>query len=592
MIIECPECSARFKVSDSKIKPSGTKVRCARCDFVFKVFPSGLETLDAVPSVAPAPPRRSTDPFALDDPFEQTQGPVAAAAMMAPGRREGGVRAAGRPEALFGAVDDEEGFAGSGLSNGDNPFERDDPFARTAFGADEAPADGFGESRFDLDDLPAASQFEAQGGDRGAAFSATQGGGAFMRGSDLNEPSHDDEGGDEFVVERYSHFGGRSQESGGESPVGVVPGLESTSEAVSALMGRDQPDRDGFEGGVDGDVSLLGDPRRAQAMLAGAEDASEGAEVGDGLFGVDDGPYFDPSVGGVVRPGSDAQEGVRGGGDSAPVEASGDDVAKPVAPRESRQRRPERTRERKSRRARQREGRRAQSNGLGLSPGNGVGPARVIQASEPVVRRDGGVLQMIANLFLIMLLVMLGFLGFVAWKNDGLLDFYALDDMVAAAFDKGAYTPRGEEEVEARAPGAAPEEKALVIKELEQLHFPNKRSEPLFILEGRVVNQTDSAVRGVVVQGKVFDGDKKAIGEGVAPTGRTLSEDELLEIVDEDSLKGAYEVIKGEAKALDVPAGQAVGFSLVLLGLPEADQEGARSFKVTVKDFKASPEVD
>lgn len=589
MIIACPECSARFKVSDSKVKPTGTKVRCARCNSVFKVYPSGLETSDSVPA---APARRSTDPFALDDPFEQTQGPVAAAAMMSPGRRSSGGVAAGSPEALFGAMDDEDDFGGSGLANDDNPFERDDPFARTAFDSRNASADDLGESHFDLEDLPEASQFEGRGADQGAAFSAAQSGGAFMRGSDLSEPSFDSAESEEFVVERYSHFGGgagRAREAQGESSVGVVPGLESTSEAVSGLMARGGADRGGFEDGVEDDVSLLGDPRRAQAMLGGAEDdAPEGDAPEGGFLGADDGPYFDPSVGAVVNP----RAGRRGGeGVKASAGAAGSSDRSGASNLE-RQRRAERTRGRKSRRARQREESRAPVNGLSLPSDNGMVPARVILASEPVVRRDGGVLQIIANLFLILLLVMLGFSGFVAWKNDGLLDFYALDDMVAAAFDKGVYTPRGQAEVPAPAPEVAPEEKALVIKELEQLYFPNKRSTQLFILEGQVVNQTDAAVRGVVVEGKVFDRDKKVIAEGSAPTGRSLNEDELLEIVDENSLKGAYEVVKGEAKALDVPAGQAVGFSLVLLGLPESDQEGARSFKVTVKDFKASSDAD
>ena len=39
MIIQCPECQARFKLADEKIKPEGTKVRCSKCQHIFTVTP-------------------------------------------------------------------------------------------------------------------------------------------------------------------------------------------------------------------------------------------------------------------------------------------------------------------------------------------------------------------------------------------------------------------------------------------------------------------------------------------------------------------------------------------------------------------------
>lgn len=39
MIIQCPECSTRFKLADDKLKPEGIKVRCAKCRHVFALFP-------------------------------------------------------------------------------------------------------------------------------------------------------------------------------------------------------------------------------------------------------------------------------------------------------------------------------------------------------------------------------------------------------------------------------------------------------------------------------------------------------------------------------------------------------------------------
>ena len=37
MIIRCSQCKTRFKVSDEKIKPQGSKFRCSKCDTVLFV---------------------------------------------------------------------------------------------------------------------------------------------------------------------------------------------------------------------------------------------------------------------------------------------------------------------------------------------------------------------------------------------------------------------------------------------------------------------------------------------------------------------------------------------------------------------------
>ncbi len=39
MIVVCKECNTSFNLEDGRIKPSGSKVRCSRCDNIFMVFP-------------------------------------------------------------------------------------------------------------------------------------------------------------------------------------------------------------------------------------------------------------------------------------------------------------------------------------------------------------------------------------------------------------------------------------------------------------------------------------------------------------------------------------------------------------------------
>ncbi len=62
MIIKCDKCGAKFKMADSKLKPSGVKVRCSKCKSVFLVQgPSGgaveKEQPAAQPSFPPLPDR-------------------------------------------------------------------------------------------------------------------------------------------------------------------------------------------------------------------------------------------------------------------------------------------------------------------------------------------------------------------------------------------------------------------------------------------------------------------------------------------------------------------------------------------------------
>ncbi|HVO17995.1 MAG TPA: zinc-ribbon domain-containing protein [Anaeromyxobacter sp.] len=69
MIVHCPRCQARFRVSDEKIGPRGAKVRCSRCKDVFvvrreKEAPAPAPKIDLVeltPGLARPVPR--PDPF-------------------------------------------------------------------------------------------------------------------------------------------------------------------------------------------------------------------------------------------------------------------------------------------------------------------------------------------------------------------------------------------------------------------------------------------------------------------------------------------------------------------------------------------------
>ncbi|MCG8637401.1 MAG: zinc-ribbon domain-containing protein, partial [Desulfobacterales bacterium] len=64
MIITCEECSTRFNLDDSLIRPEGSKVRCSQCKHVFTAFPE-----PETPSEIPAPVSdEGPDPDEIPDP--------------------------------------------------------------------------------------------------------------------------------------------------------------------------------------------------------------------------------------------------------------------------------------------------------------------------------------------------------------------------------------------------------------------------------------------------------------------------------------------------------------------------------------------
>src|SRR5882724_8283796 len=68
MIAGCPTCAARYRIDTANLRPEGARLRCSRCETVFRVQPGVEESAPAAPvatraaaasrPVAPsAPPR-------------------------------------------------------------------------------------------------------------------------------------------------------------------------------------------------------------------------------------------------------------------------------------------------------------------------------------------------------------------------------------------------------------------------------------------------------------------------------------------------------------------------------------------------------
>lgn len=73
MIVTCEQCSRRFHLDESRIPPSGSKVRCSRCKHVFKVFPPPVEIAPAIEPIELAIDDMAVPSFA----FPEEQSPRA-----------------------------------------------------------------------------------------------------------------------------------------------------------------------------------------------------------------------------------------------------------------------------------------------------------------------------------------------------------------------------------------------------------------------------------------------------------------------------------------------------------------------------------
>ena len=54
MIAACPKCSARYRIEKGKLRPEGARLRCSRCEAVFRVRPPESEPVPAAPMHTPA----------------------------------------------------------------------------------------------------------------------------------------------------------------------------------------------------------------------------------------------------------------------------------------------------------------------------------------------------------------------------------------------------------------------------------------------------------------------------------------------------------------------------------------------------------
>src|SRR5262245_27460713 len=78
MIASCPSCAARYRIDTAKLRPEGARLRCSRCETVFRVQPEAESA-----AAAPAPTRPVATPVRTVAPAPQRSAARAARSAIA-----------------------------------------------------------------------------------------------------------------------------------------------------------------------------------------------------------------------------------------------------------------------------------------------------------------------------------------------------------------------------------------------------------------------------------------------------------------------------------------------------------------------------
>ncbi len=176
--------------------------------------------------------------------------------------------------------------------------------------------------------------------------------------------------------------------------------------------------------------------------------------------------------------------------------------------------------------------------------------------------------------FLLALSVLfIGFMWFVAVKNDGFIDFDAFSDMTAVAFSDGEYEPR---------PEWAPVVPDVVIVEpteaasVEGVHgelVQVGQDDHVFVLQGMVRNNESSRIFDVELRAMVMSAEGRTMQEVVSPLYQGAEMGEFRNLQDMDELEDLL-----GSSGVRIDPGGVEHFTLVLDNPPHRVIDGERYF--------------
>jgi predicted Zn finger-like uncharacterized protein len=555
MIVQCPSCAAKFRVADDKLRPEGVKVRCGRCKTVFRVRradQSGMPATvlpDPVAPAAPAMPAARAPTPTRRAPIEDAatrvvHDPVRAALEDVPSGLDHPLLATSESPRLGPTdldLDFDDGGSGAFELPLDTPRRTLPAFERWSGDSAMAgllpthhPRDGAsasaGVAGLQREGAPPNAAREPQKPDwliRGST------------GDSVGDRTDDDRGRSPFqppVTDEHAP-------GGAAAPMPSLR-LEPLAEADTRLP----PRRDA--------LASLADPMPATDLSWDVEGLTAPRPVVP-----DSAPAPSPPEPGPGRPDQPSRHALEAR--AALAEAAAPDPTPAPSP-----------------------------GPLPVEPSSAPPepPWEALTFSHRTIARDERVAVWLGTA-LGAVLVLAGFTLFLAARNDWLLDFKALDQMMGVAFAGQTYEPRAVrvvrvydldgERLEAPLEPTAPTPPTLQVGNVEQSVYDTRSDDHLLLLEGDLLNHDTAPHRAVFVLGRLLS-DEREVARVVAPVGRTLSQEELETLLAPEALDALYATVGAEAAALVIQPSQRSRFSLVFADYDPAWEDDALRFTVEV----------
>lgn len=176
---------------------------------------------------------------------------------------------------------------------------------------------------------------------------------------------------------------------------------------------------------------------------------------------------------------------------------------------------------------------------------------------------------------LVVLLVLVGFLVFLASRNDWFLDLQEMDQMVASAFKGVPYRPRmvetirvydldGEIIEEPANSAALSASSPLVFQNVRQMLYRTRNQVQLVLVEGDLLNSSSDSYRRILVGGRLIWRGQE-IATQVAPVGGTLSPEDLEAVSSIEALEEVYRELWAEVAGLIIQPNQLTRFTLAFV---------------------------
>ncbi|MFT6398937.1 MAG: hypothetical protein ACJAYU_003699 [Bradymonadia bacterium] len=176
------------------------------------------------------------------------------------------------------------------------------------------------------------------------------------------------------------------------------------------------------------------------------------------------------------------------------------------------------------------------------------------------------------SVLLALLVAAMCLLGFIALRNDGVLDLRQMNQMMGVAFRGEIYEPRHQNVTqnvqtaegwlgEPLAEPLANDGNTLAVGELVSGQYEAGHGAVFTLVDGTITNTGDAAYRAISVEVRLLDSDGEAVARRVVPAGAPLDQPLMEGITDEDGLSAEYTRLDALIRDVGVEPSRSTGFT-------------------------------